>query len=474
MNIPTRHLSVRVPWHDAGWNGKICSKPRENASCMFLPRINEGKNVQAEEELAETWIHELHQDQLPPCVSEKVHFMSPHNIYKKVNHPYSKNENNNTFYGHYKETTYCYPGYSFSVIPYNWMLKNPKNNASEKAVDLQIPYEPAQEPELSFENSWVQEIGNQRSLLDTFISPIRPDKSLVFIYAKNVPFTETTSRVLIGVGHISEIGKLTEYEYDEALPKTFRSTLWERPVFHTIRTDNSNGFLLPYHEFLKIAEKDDSINISDYIAFAPTFEEFSFGSEWVSHDSAIESLLIMYEKLRKFEALLPDKNYEQQLKWIDSELSKLWKMRGPFPGLGSVLSGLKITEGNLVAWELDNIMRDDKQNEVVQNPWDFVERIFQGDTSFLSKNLNVKISETQKATWNNLSIEEKNFLQLLSRMNVDNDQVKSVIDTQEKEQKELLKNPYLLYERSRLNVIRFSVASIDKSIFADTKLLERF
>jgi len=118
---------------------------------------------------------------------------------------------------------------------------------------------------------------------------------------------DTTSRILIGVGHISEIGKLTEYEYDETLPVTFRSTLWERPVFHTIREGFDNGFLLPYQEFFKIAEKDDTIHIPDYIAFAPSFEEFSFGSEWVTNDSAIESLLILHEKLKRFEVLLPDK-----------------------------------------------------------------------------------------------------------------------------------------------------------------------
>jgi len=242
MKIPTKHLSVRVPWHDAGWNGKVCCNPRENGSCMFLPRINESKNSDNEEKIAESWLHELELSQLPPCVGEKVHFMSTHNIYKKVSHPYSKNDNNSEFYGHFKETTYCYPGFSFSVIPYNWMLKNGKDNSSEKATALQIPYAPDKEPELSFENSWVQQIDNQKALLDTFISPIKPNSSLVFIYAKNIPFIDTTSRILIGVGYVSEIGKLTEYEYDEALPQSFRSTLWERPVFHSIRDDFQNGF----------------------------------------------------------------------------------------------------------------------------------------------------------------------------------------------------------------------------------------
>ncbi|CAM3484657.1 UvrD-like helicase C-terminal domain-containing protein [Flavobacterium longum] len=473
MNIPTRHLSVRVPWHDAGWKGKVCCNPRENGSCMFLPRINESKNAELEEQNAERWLHELPHDELPPCVGEKVHFMSPHSIYKKVNHPYAKNDNNSEFYGHYRETTYHYPGYSFSVIPYSWMRKNSSDDTSEKAAAFQIPYDVNKEPDLGFANGWVQQIDNQQSLLNTFIRPIKPNSSLVFIYAKNVPFIDTTSRILIGVGHISEIGGLKEYDYDEALPKKFRSTLWERPVHHTIRDDFKNGFLLPYQEFFKIAENDDTIHIPDYLAFAPTFDEFSYGSEWVSNDSAIESLLILHEKLKKFEALLPDKNYEEQFRWIDAELSRLWKMRGPFPGLGSVLSGLKIADGSLIAWELDKLIRD-ANGEVIKNPWDFVDALFQGDTSFLSKNIAVNMSDTEKQTWKMLSGEEKDFLQLLSRMNVDLKQVATVINERKKVQLEFLENPYLLYESSRLNSISFPVSVIDKAVFADGKIFERF
>jgi ATP-dependent exoDNAse (exonuclease V) alpha subunit len=473
-NIPAKHLSVRVPWHDSEWNGKICCNPRENGSCMFLPRIQDGKDIIKEEQLSSKWMHELDEDYQPPCVGEKVHFMSVHDIYKKVEHPYAKNEGNVEFYGHYRPTTYRYPGYSFSVVPYNWMLKNGKTNLSDKAIELGLAFDTKKEPVLSFENTWVQEISNQKALLDAFIQPIQPANSLVFIYAKNIPYIDTNSRILIGVGHISDIGQLKEYEYDENMPVTFRSTLWERPVYHTIREDFSNGFLLPYHEFFKMVDKDETISIQDYIAFAPSFLEFSFGSEWVSNDTAIESLLILNEKLKKFQDLLPNKNYENQFRWIDREISRLWKMRGPFPGLGSVLSGLKLPEGNLIAWELDTLIRDKKENQVVKNPWHFVELIFKGDISFLSKSRLVRIDETLKATWESFTQAEKQFLELLSRMNLNNDQVNSVINLKAKEQVEYLKNPYLLYETSRLNTINFPVSIIDKAIFADSKILEKF
>jgi len=42
--LPTMHVSVRVPWHDSRWAGKICANPRGNTSCLILPRIAETKD----------------------------------------------------------------------------------------------------------------------------------------------------------------------------------------------------------------------------------------------------------------------------------------------------------------------------------------------------------------------------------------------------------------------------------------------
>mgnify|MGYP000899676755 CR=1 FL=1 len=474
MDIPTHHLSVRVPWHDNGWNGKLCCDPRGNGSCMFLPRINESKNVAEEDALANEWIHEVAGNKLPPCVGEKVTFMSPHDVCKQVDHPYADNENNSAFYGHYRPTTYCYPGYSFSVIPYNWMLKNAGDNTSAKATELELDYDVDREPALNFANAWVQQIDNQNTLLNTFIQPIVPGESLVFVYAKNIPFIDTTSRILIGVGHISKIGKLTEYDYSAKTPGQFRSTLWERPVHHTIRDDGSNGFLLPYHDLIKAVEQDDSINVADYIALAPVFEEFSYGSEWVSNDTAIESLLILHEKLKKMEGLLPGKSFEAQYQWIDNEISRIWKMRGPFPGLGAVLSGLNIPSGNLIAWQIEKIVRSEETGAVIQNPWDYINKLFNGDDSFLPARYRGLIDATLTATWNMLSADEKAFLELLSRMNVNNYQVKQVINLKPKEQKKYLENPYCLYEEFRNEILGFPVNLIDKAIFADNAILEKF
>ena len=441
---------------------------------MYLGRIHDGKNLEFEETNAGIPLVDLDPAALPPCTGEKVHFLSDRELVRKVNHPYAANQNNAKFYGHYKETTLCYPAHSFAVVPYNWMLKDSKTGESQRASELSLDYDIAREPNLGFENVWVQQLENQRVLLDAFISPIKPEKSLVFIYAKNIPYAENSDRVLIGVGSISKIGSLTEYDYGEASPSSFRSTLWERPVYHTIRKNQNDGFVLPYQQLFEKLESDETINVEEFIAYAPSFEEFSFGSEWVSNDTAIESLLILREKLQRFEKVLADFKCENLFRWIDDQLSRIWEMRGAFPGLGPVLTGLKIKEGNALAWRLDSIIRDPVTGEIKQNPWEYVEKIFAGNTNFLPQGFKVKISDTQKATWKDMSTSEKKFLYLLSRMNVTNDQVKLVIDKAESEQKNYLHNAYLLYERFRLEAISFPFALIDKAIFGNQKLLEQF
>jgi len=30
----TKHLSVRLAWHDSGWNGRICRDPKANTYCV--------------------------------------------------------------------------------------------------------------------------------------------------------------------------------------------------------------------------------------------------------------------------------------------------------------------------------------------------------------------------------------------------------------------------------------------------------
>ena len=42
---PTRHISIRVPWHDNGWNGSVCKNQKFNTACLKLKNISNAKDV---------------------------------------------------------------------------------------------------------------------------------------------------------------------------------------------------------------------------------------------------------------------------------------------------------------------------------------------------------------------------------------------------------------------------------------------
>ena len=42
--LPIQHITIRVPWHDNGWQGTFCRNPCNNTSCTILPRIADGRN----------------------------------------------------------------------------------------------------------------------------------------------------------------------------------------------------------------------------------------------------------------------------------------------------------------------------------------------------------------------------------------------------------------------------------------------
>ena len=60
-----RHLTVRVAWHDHGWDARICAAPSRNSFCLDLDRIREERVDAAEDALAGRLLSELTQQSAP-------------------------------------------------------------------------------------------------------------------------------------------------------------------------------------------------------------------------------------------------------------------------------------------------------------------------------------------------------------------------------------------------------------------------
>jgi hypothetical protein len=88
--LPLAHISIRVPWHDNGWNGTICQNPLNNTSCLRLKNIGMRRNDEVEASRAGANWAGLPPEQLPACASERGAFMAPAAYRRMVNHPYSR------------------------------------------------------------------------------------------------------------------------------------------------------------------------------------------------------------------------------------------------------------------------------------------------------------------------------------------------------------------------------------------------
>jgi energy-coupling factor transporter ATP-binding protein EcfA2 len=479
LRMPLHHITIRVPWHDNGWKGTVCNKPCNNTACLDLTRIGKVRNDKKEESLAGQSIEDLEVDDHPPCVAEHATFMADFDITHTKQHPYEKSSP--TTHGHMAPTPLTYEAYSAAAVPFRWMLReqvegNAKFGVASKADQLHLDWEPDREPEMNFKTSWVQEGTNQRLMLDTFFSAVKPEDSLVFFYAKRTPLSEESRRVIVGAGRVKNVGTSTEYEYYDKDDIPLSGYLWERNIKHSIRSGFEDGFLLPYQELIALSEADESIDLEAHIAFAPSdfFEQYSHGSELLPHDGAIASLLECERAIQEFKKTM-EGPWAKILSWINSELNRLWEIRGPFPGFGSSLKAFGIEHGTLLAWYIyEQLLEEDAILKI--NPWDRFAALLTSPQQ-LPKYLQREVGPTLADKWQALSTDRRSLLDLLSRCAINEEQATRYYQLTEKQRanitvldSDVLANPYLLFEcdRNQLDPIQFG--AVDRGVFPEDNI----
>ena len=405
--LPLRHITIRVPWNDTDWSGKVCSHPNDNISCLILPRIRETRNDEVEEALAGQSWEELPVENLPPCVAERGNFMAPFAIFRELSHPYAKISDSHK---HLLPTSFRYPAYSAGCVPFSWMLSD---EAEKKAkmfdIDLREDLESQAHEIMGFKTSWLQTKHNQLAMLDTFFGAIQPEKSLCFFYAKRTPLAEDSRRVIMGAGWVTDLGKPNEYDYSET-GHFIDSVIWDRAIYHSIRPNFKDGFLFPYHQIQEYLDNHPEENPEDFIAFAPDdhFWSYSYAAEHLTHDGAIGSILSCLRAMENIKHVIPGE-WEKIETWQTQRLNELWKLRGPSPGLGSALSAFGIQNGILLAFELENLLVEDDLD-----PWSLIDQLF-NDPSSQPDYLQKHITPTLTKKWQALPDERRSLLKLLSR-----------------------------------------------------------
>jgi len=464
-----KHLSIRVPWHDNEWNGSVCTNPKANGACLVLKNCALNRDDEQEQKLSGKLLKDLDEKDYPVCIGERATFMAPFIINKTLSHPYA--ESSPTTHGHLKPTRVLFPAFAAAAVPYHWMLKE---NAKDKTSLFDLNYDDQREPQLDWAKNggdhWVQEIVNQKALLNCFFEHFEEETSLVFFYAKQVPFVEESGRVLAGVGRINKIIPSEAYEGSNS---RFGAAYWEHMIQHSIRQDGKSGFLLPYHAAKTYQADHPEFDIAELAVIVPNDKrfEFSYAAEHVSNDSAIRVLLECIKSLEKAEELKIGGNHQTSIKWIHNEVARLEKLRGVYPGMGAALCAFGIEKGHFVAAEIINKLINDNDN-----PWLQFEKALDKPKGILSDSVAALIPENAKKLYQLLKKKTPStridFLHLLSRFDLSIDQAKLLFVEEEREaiglqrtDEEYVKNPYLIYEDLRLTLTPVALITIDLGLF---------
>lgn len=467
-----KHVSVRVPWHDNGWNGRVCLDPKGNSACLALRRTALNRDDDYEACNADKCFSGL--EDKPPCLAERGAFLSPQpQLYSSVL-DYSRSS---PVHKHIRPAPVNIPPFGGTLTPFRWMLHEfAFDLAAQHGIEAARSREPQEGdvPDFVLKSAWVQNADNQMALLDGFSKDLTPEHSLVFFYAKQTPLSDAAGRQIVAVAKLKSLGTIQEYPYEGgALGSRIRSAVWERTFQHSLMPDEMNegawhgGVVLPYHEILA-RSANDGLDPGDFLAEVPadSTDQFLYASEQVSHGSAISALLSVRSALEKTKEFLQGP-WDRYISWIDTELSSLWKMHGLAPGLGSALSliGGKFN-GTLFAHALASELDDDK------DPWPVIEAIFAGEREPPTNA--PAITRTQKMRFaDTIETDPQRYalLKLLSRFELTKNQAIAV-DDMTPDPTEILKNPYRLYEITRRTEVAIGLTIVDRTLFPEESVIQ--
>jgi len=339
-------------------------------------------------------------------------------------------------------------------------------------IDLDQTLEDRADELMGWSSDWVQDHRNQLAVLDSFFSAIRPGKSIVFLYAKDVPLIEDRApgaRILVGAGMVTEVADHSEWAY-EGDPKSWpiRSVMWERAIGHSVRPNFNNGFLLPYQALLANPDLVDR-DLKEFVAHAPSdhFVEFSYASEQVGHDGAIGALL----ELARVVDLLPgvaDGPWDKVATWLSDRVADAWELRGPYPGLGSALAAAGFERGAVIAHRVVDSLSDPSEDH-----WKAVERAIV-DSEHNKGPAAGLVGRMARKAWTKLSQDKQRLrlLRLLARFPLTSTQARRLFDPATRSEEridlsdaDMLANPYTIYELDRGRFDSISFHTVDRGMF---------
>lgn len=475
-----RHLTIRTAWHENRWNGTVCDHPSQNSFCLALDRIREERNDEEQEKVAGRAWSDLKLEQLPPCRAESGGFMNDREWVRVLRHPYEEMnlKGARETHGHLLPTKVKVAPYTTFAVPFHWMLRD-----NQSDIESRFPDPLPQDVAPPFKSPWVFGRERQEALTNLMFGHLAAGSSLAFFYTKQGhPLGDWIPRLIVAIGRITKVWPVRSY--DSTRGDTY--PMWDRLVEHSIRPNKSDGFLLPYHDYLAEtgdAEEDDRRRaLLPEIALAADpshIRTFSYAAELAEPDVALSTLIRALDVVRTVRSHgIAAGPWDQREEWINSQIAEAWKARGAFPGLGSCLEAIGMRMGTSLALDL---LSSGSVGEL-DDPWPVTSAVLEGKKN-PPKDAYARDLETVRSTWANLGEQRQSLLRLLSRFDLTPAQALRWFDPRKRAQsisgslddQEILENPYLIPESDLgdRDAPPVSVGVLDRGLLPDPTIASR-
>lgn len=410
----SKHLTVRLAWHNEGWNGHICKNPSGNTYCVGRysypgDRISDTRDINLENEHAGK-----------SCANCRAACQFSVNAF-----------------GNETITATAYPPYdAYKADPVDIVL--PPSTACTWCFELM--YDKAKDG-----NGRVSNI-KRRENAERYFSQFEPGKSLVFYsvgYSNPFCEEEENNYVVVGISRVKSIGGICCYKNvpTELMQKYGGGLVWQRPITSTYPEE---GFRIPFWKYM------DREDVLDRIVLKPQNKSpFKYASREVGNDDAIE---IVNQLLGVVDVLIElgddTENWNVRKAWLNSVLNELWTARGPYPGFPSVLEALGLSR--LVS---DYILLT--SNEDMKNFRGEVRSLLDGGQDTVAGQVFSRVElQRLRREYQLLGRETSYFLfNVLSRFALTTKQIKGIV-SEERENvsitasiSEMAENPYLIFEQ---------------------------
>ncbi len=416
------HITLRLAWHNDGWNGHICKNPKDNTYCIgqysYPGDLIKGKRNLAWEENKDVKGKPCSKlDNHPACALSINAFGKEH--LKALNEPpVWFNDGSKGVYIDIPPSTVC-------IWPYEEMYTNDVTN------------HPGESQKYDY---------NERlKKAKDYFNELENDKSLIFYYANySNPFSEEDQRkyVVVGLSRLKKVGKLHFYENvsDRNKEKYAGGFVWQMPITSHYPDE---GLRIPYEKY-----KDNPEVLKKILLVPDNVRNFKYATRPVSNDNALSLIERFLEIVNTLIDLNDDtENWTVRKEWLINLFNELWKSRGAYPGLPIALSILNFEEG-IDYYKEQTEKGNDK--EAYQNLCGFITG--KKDT-IEGISLSSKDTKQLQRNWKLKSEEEQNFLlNTLPRYDLSKAQAENILSEERSKNnlyfplKDINANPYLICE----------------------------